>query len=137
MSNTTALRLAGLAAVTLVAVVIALALTRGGNGKENASTDLPPPAGLWYKALAAPYLPSKKPRKGVCGVLIKAKTMGVAHPVLPCGVKIYVEYGGKQVLTQVIDRGPDVPGRDFDLTRALAATLGLTGTKTIHWRYAK
>jgi hypothetical protein len=137
MPHTSALRLAALAAVTLIAVVIVLALTRGGGDGAKGSAELPPPAGTWYRALAAPYLPTKKPQKGACGVLIGAKTMGVAHPVLPCGVKIYVSFGGKQVLTQVIDRGPDVPGREFDLTRALAAQLGVVGTKTIRWRYAK
>ena len=59
--------------------------------------------------------------------MIGAKTVGVAHPVLPCGVKIYVEYKGKQVLTQVIDRGHTVPGREFDLTQALAKLLAHAG----------
>ena len=31
---------------------------------------------------------------------------------------------GTRVLTQVIDRGPNVPGRDFDITKALANRLG-------------
>src|SRR5512146_3407985 len=106
MSHTTALRLAALAAVTLVAVVIALALTRGDGSDKKGRPALPPPGGPWYKALAAPYLPTKKPQKGACGVLIGTKTKGVAHPVLPCGVKIYVEFGNREVLTQVIDRGP-------------------------------
>ena len=41
------------------------------------------------------------------------------------------------MLTQVIDRGPNVPGRDFDITKALADRLGLHGTQTIQWRYAR
>jgi rare lipoprotein A (peptidoglycan hydrolase) len=36
----------------------------------------------------------------------------------------------------VIDRGPTVPGREFDLTPALARRLGLTGVQSIHWSYA-
>jgi rare lipoprotein A (peptidoglycan hydrolase) len=62
---------------------------------------------------------------------------GVAHPVLPCGVSIYVTYGHKHVLTQVVDRGPYVPGRTFDLTDALARKLGLRGVQEIQWSYAR
>ena len=45
MPQSTALRAAGLAAVTLVAAVIVLALTRGG-GTES-KHKLPPPTGNW------------------------------------------------------------------------------------------
>jgi rare lipoprotein A (peptidoglycan hydrolase) len=135
MPQSTALRAAGLAAVTLIAAVVVLAVTNRGDGGNHAK--LPPPAGTWYRALAAPYVQTAKPKRGACGVMIGPKTMGVAHPVLPCGVKIYIQYRGKQVLTQVIDRGPDVPGRTFDVTRALAREIGLTGTRTINWRFAK
>ena len=61
----------------------------------------------------------------------------IAHPTLPCGVKLYIRFGGKQVLTEVVDRGPNVPGRDFDITKGLADRIGLHGTQTIHWRYAR
>ena len=72
-----------------------------------------------------------------CGQPFTNKTQGVAHPVLPCGVRIYIRFHGKEVLTQVIDRGPAVPGRDFDVTKALANRLGLHGAQTIQWRFAK
>ena len=132
MTQTTSLRAVGLLGVAVVAVAVALALTRGGHDSK-----LPQGAGRWYTALAAPYLPSKngKPAKSACGVLIGPNTKGVAHPTLPCGVKIYIEYQGKQALTQVIDRGPNVPGREFDVTQGLAKELGLVGTRAIKWRY--
>ena len=132
MPNSWGLRAAALLGVALIAVAIALAL-RGRN--DNTET-LPRPAGQWYTALAAPYLPSSKPTRGACGALIGPRTRGVAHPTLPCGVKVYLEYQGKEALTQVIDRGPDVPGREFDVTVALARQLGLVGTRQIHWRFA-
>jgi rare lipoprotein A (peptidoglycan hydrolase) len=135
MSQSIALRAAALAAVTIIAGVVAYAVTRGDG--DSAKDQLPTAAGSWYRALAAPYVATAKPKRGACGVRIGPRTMGVANPVLPCGVKIYIEYGGKQVLTQVIDRGPSLPGREFDITRALARTLGLTGTKTINWRFAR
>ena len=56
--------------------------------------------------------------------------------MLPCGAKIYLSFDGRQVLTQVIDRGPFVPGREFDLTAPLADKLGLDGVQRIRWAYA-
>ena len=65
------------------------------------------------------------------------ETEGVAHPVLPCGVRLYIRFHGREVLTQVVDRGPNVPGREFDITKALANRLDLHGTQTIQWRFAR
>jgi 3D (Asp-Asp-Asp) domain-containing protein len=127
------LRAAALGAVALIAIAVALAVTH----RSHHSSGLPPAAGGWYTALAAPYAPSSGKSKSACGVAIGAATVGVAHPVLPCGVKLYVEYKGKQVLTQVIDRGHTVPGREFDLTQALAKLLHVEGTQTIQWRFAR
>ena len=101
---------------------------------------LPAPAGNWYTALAAPYISAAKgttQKKSACGVTIATSTIGVGNQELPCGVKVYVEYRGKQVLTQVIDRGHTVPGREFDLTEALAKLLHVEGTQTIRWRFAR
>jgi rare lipoprotein A (peptidoglycan hydrolase) len=128
------LRAAILAAVALVAIAVAVALSQHSNSKTST---LPTAAGDWYTALAAPYTPSTRHTKSACGVAIDAKTVGVAHPRLPCGVKLYVEYKGTQVLTQVIDRGPATPGREFDLTQALAKILHVQGTQTIQWRFAR
>jgi hypothetical protein len=41
------------------------------------------------------------------------------------------------VLTHVIDRGHTVPGREFDLTQALAKLLRVQGTQTIQWRFSR
>lgn len=133
MTGSPGLRAALLAGVALVAIVTAVAITHNSKKKS----DLPPAAGGWYTALAAPYTPSTGHTKSACGVAIDAKTVGVAHPVLPCGVKLYIEYKGKQVLTQVVDRGHTVPGREFDLTQALAKLLGIDGAQTIQWRFAR
>jgi rare lipoprotein A (peptidoglycan hydrolase) len=133
LTPTIGTRSALLAGVALVALAIALAVEHQGKHKES----LPTPAGQWYTALAAPYTPSTTTKKGACGVAIGPKTAGVAHPELPCGVKIYVKFGGREVLTQVVDRGHVVPGREFDVTQGLAKLLGLQGTQTIQWRFAR
>ena len=133
MTSSAGLRAASLAGVALVALAVALAVSAGRTKKVA----LPSPAGQWYTALAAPYTPASATKPGACSVAIGPKTMGVGHPVLPCGAKIYVKFAGKEVLTQVVDRGHTVPGRDFDVTQALARLIGLQGTQTIQWRFAR
>ena len=127
-------RTIGLAALALVAGVIALAVAK--NGSHSANKNLPPGGGRWYTVLAAPAQLPSKPRRTACGVMLDAKTLGVAHPVLPCNVKVYIEFGNKVVLTAVIDRGRDIAGPEFHLTKALADEVGLHGTQPIRWRYA-
>jgi hypothetical protein len=127
-------RLIGLAALALIAGVIALAVVR--NETNSADNALPAAGGTWYRALAAPSPLPTKPRRSACGRALNAKTVGVSHPVLPCNVKIYIEYGNKSVLTAVIDRDRDSAGPEFHLTQALADAMGLHGTQPIQWRYA-
>jgi rare lipoprotein A len=131
-------RIVWLAAITLVVGVAAIAIERRDNG---GSTDTPQavtvPGTGYYTARAAPYGPTPSHQRTACGQPLTDETMGVAHPVLPCGVKLFIRFHGRDVLTQVVDRGPDVPGRDFDVTKALADRIGLHGTQTIKWRYAR
>jgi rare lipoprotein A (peptidoglycan hydrolase) len=129
-------RLLALAAVALLAAIGALAATsaRGHGSKDE--KPLPKPSSTWYRALAAPYA-RPTGRRTACGIKLRATTMGVAHPVLPCGVKIFLSYGKTRVLTEVIDRGPYVPGREFDLTKPLADRIGLHGTQPIRWAFAR
>jgi rare lipoprotein A (peptidoglycan hydrolase) len=134
MPQSLGVRASLLAGLTLAAAVIAFAVAR--ETRHGSAEKLPAPAGGWYHALAAPY-PEAPATRGACGVVIDSRTLGVANPVLPCGVKIYLSYGGRQALAQVVDRGPQVPGRYFDVTRALAKKLGLSGTRTVAWRFAR
>jgi rare lipoprotein A (peptidoglycan hydrolase) len=127
-------RTLALAGIGLVAALVSLALASpGGDGR----TTLPTPTGTWYRALAAPYSLAASRKRTACGQRISPRTMGVAHPVLPCGAKIYISYGGHRVLTQVIDRGPNAPGREFDVTKALADEIGLHATRSIEWSFAR
>jgi hypothetical protein len=121
-----------LAGVALIAIAIALGIAHDSKQKES----LPRAAGQWYSVLAAPYTPSQ-PSKGACGVHIGPKTQGVAHAVLPCGAKIYIKYLDREVLTQVVDHGNLPTGRDFEVTQKLAKILGLQGTQTVQWRFAR
>jgi rare lipoprotein A (peptidoglycan hydrolase) len=62
-----------------------------------------------------------------CGGTLDAGDLGVAHKSLPCGTKVTLRHGGKTVRVPVIDRGPYVGGREFDLTAATAQRLGFSG----------
>jgi rare lipoprotein A len=122
-----------LAGVALLGAVVALALVLGRSTPDDS---LPKPVGAWYTAVAGIREPGGIGKQTACGEILTAEMNGVSHPVLPCGAKIFVSYGGTNVLTQVIDRGPFVPGREFDLTEDLAAKLGLTGIQRVRWAYA-
>ncbi len=134
-------RALALAAVALVGAVIALSAgslsDRGDEQAASVPEQVPVPGVGWYTALAAPYPASSARQRTACGHRLGPNTLGVAHPVLPCGVKIFIAYRENVVLTQVVDRGPNVPGRQFDVTRPLAARIGLAGTQRIRWRYAR
>lgn len=63
-----------------------------------------------------------------CGGTLTPGTLGVAHKSLPCGSKVKLLYRGRRVTVPVVDRGPYVAGRDYDLTAATRARLGFPGT---------
>ncbi len=126
--------------ICFVLVLAAVALTRRSDGNAQdlpGAVTVPGTANGYYTGRAAPYSPSSAHARTACGQAFTDKTQGVAHPVLPCGVRLYIRFHGREVLTQVIDRGPTVPGRDFDVTKALANRIGLHGSQTIQWRFAK
>ena len=59
-----------------------------------------------------------------CGGELTSTTMGVANKTLPCGTLLTLRYGDRTVQVRVIDRGPYVAGREFDLTEATRQALG-------------
>ncbi|MEO8272578.1 MAG: septal ring lytic transglycosylase RlpA family protein [Chloroflexota bacterium] len=63
---------------------------------------------------------------GACGMMpggMTKDTVGVAHRTLPCGTRVTFRYNGRTVTTRVIDRGPYVAGRTWDMTHGLCALL--------------
>jgi rare lipoprotein A len=130
-----------LAGICFVAAIAAVAITRRDKGSSTANLPsavaVPGTENGYYTGRAAPYSPTAAHPRTACGQPFTDTTEGVAHPVLPCGVRLYIRFHGHEVLTQVIDRGPNVPGREFDITKALADKLDLHGTQTIKWRFAK
>ena len=141
MSPDLALREAAIAAVALLAIVLGLAVAsqRGdGSSGPRLPEPVPAPGGGWYHASAAPTGRDLTPGgTTACGQRVMGSTIGVAHPVLPCGVKLYVGHDDTEVLTQVIGRGPEAPNVQFGLTDALARALGVDGRRTVRYRYAR
>jgi rare lipoprotein A len=56
---------------------------------------------------------------------------GVAHRTLPCGTKVRLRNGGRQVTAVVDDRGPFVAGRTWDLGINTKNALGFVGVGSI------
>ena len=67
-----------------------------------------------------------------CGQELSTTTLGVASRTLPCGTRVTLRYRGRTLRVPVIDRGPYVAGRDYDLTYATKLALG-AGDLTEMW----
>jgi rare lipoprotein A len=63
-----------------------------------------------------------------CGGALTSATLGVANKTLPCGTMVTLRYAGHSISVPVIDRGPYVEGREYDLTEATKYALGFGGT---------
>lgn len=73
------------------------------------------------------------PNETACGVMYTRTVVGVAHRTLPCGSLVAFTYHGRTVVAPVIDRGPYVAGRDWDLSGGLCRALGHCFTGPIRW----
>ena len=126
-----------LAAVALLAAVAAMAIVaqNGSDAGAAALTSAPAPAG-WNIAFAGSRGATGDAQRTTCGQVLAPQSLGVTHPVLPCGAKVILRSGDKQVLTEVIDNALVEPGRQLEVTDALAKTLGIDGTVELEWRFA-
>jgi rare lipoprotein A len=62
-----------------------------------------------------------------CGGTLAPGRLGVAHKSLPCGSRVTLRHRGRSLQVRVIDRGPYVGGREYDLTEATARKLRFRG----------
>ena len=92
--------------------------------------------GDWRYGGASWYGPGLWGNSTACGVTLRPQTMGVAHKTLPCGTTVKFVYGGRSVVTQVIDRGPYTHGRAWDLTKAVSDALGFEGVGRVRYAVA-
>jgi len=71
-----------------------------------------------------------------CGQTYTKTIIGVAHRTLPCGTKVQFRHNGKVLTVPVIDRGPYVGDRQFDLSYGACKALNHCFTGPIEWRMA-
>jgi rare lipoprotein A (peptidoglycan hydrolase) len=71
-----------------------------------------------------------------CGQVLRPGTVGVAHRSLPCGTAVKFAYGGCQLVTTVIDRGPYSEGKAWDLTNGARRALGFEGSDRVLYALA-
>jgi hypothetical protein len=70
-----------------------------------------------------------------CGQRYTTTIMGVAHRTLPCGTLVTFRNGPYTITVPVIDRGPYVAGRTWDLSGAACLALHHCWTGPIYWRF--
>jgi rare lipoprotein A (peptidoglycan hydrolase) len=93
-------------------------------------TQLPP--GTYNVSIASVFTDYGLPI--ACGGVLHIPDLGVANKTLPCGTLVTFVYGGRAIRVPVIDRGPYIPGREWDLTGAAAEALRFPGLGPIEWR---
>ncbi|HEY7132183.1 MAG TPA: septal ring lytic transglycosylase RlpA family protein [Candidatus Limnocylindrales bacterium] len=84
------------------------------------------------------YGPGFYGKRTACGYAMTESLRGVAHRTLPCGTKVTFRNpdNGRTVTARVIDRGPYVSGRTWDLTGGLCKALGHCYTGSLYWKLA-
>jgi hypothetical protein len=84
------------------------------------------------------YGPGFYGNRTACGHAMTRSLVGVAHKTLPCGTRITFRNpaNGRTVTMPVVDRGPYVPGRQWDLTGGACLALDHCYTGPIQWKFA-
>ena len=127
------------------AVLAALAILACCAGSAQASTGgAPSTAAVGQDLVFSPfrsagaswYGPGFYGNKTACGQILRATTVGVAHRSLPCGTMVKFVFAGSAVVAPVIDRGPFVKGRAWDLTAAASEALGFDGAGMLRYAIA-
>ncbi len=77
------------------------------------------------------YGPGLYGNSTACGHKFSRKLVGVAHKTLPCGTKVVLKYKNRFLRTEVVDRGPYIEGRRWDLTYAAQQKMQIPGVATI------
>jgi rare lipoprotein A len=75
-------------------------------------------------------------RSTACGQTLRPSTIGVANKTLPCGTPVKFVWHGRSIVAPVIDRGPYIRGRAWDLTSAAAEALEFEGIGRIRYAVA-
>jgi hypothetical protein len=93
----------------------------------------PPSAPVATTVMASYFGPGLYGNGTACGLTLTTTLQGVAHRTLPCGSLVHLAYAGHDVTVPVVDRGPNVAGREFDLTYATKLALGCPDLCVLSW----
>jgi rare lipoprotein A len=82
------------------------------------------------------YGPGFYGNRTACGQALTTRLRGVAHRTLPCGTLVSFRNpdNGRAVTVPVVDRGPYVAGRTWDLTGGACVALDACRTGPLEWR---
>lgn len=111
------------------AAALALALAAGAQASSSK------PSTKMHKALASYY--TLYGSKTACGQTRYPSQVGVAHRSARCGQLVRLRYRGRYVTAPVIDRGPFVAGRTFDLTDEVKRRLRCPDLCWLEWRFTR
>ncbi|MBA3864882.1 MAG: hypothetical protein H0X42_00815 [Solirubrobacterales bacterium] len=137
-----ALRCAAAAAVAAILALSAASAQASTGGASSFTTTAAATEGGEFTfspmkvAGASWYGPGLWGNKTACGETLRPETLGVANKTLPCGTTVKFVYHGQALITQVIDRGPFVKGRAWDLTAAAGEALGFEGVGLVRYAIA-
>ena len=92
-----------------------------------------PPQAVTTTVIASYYGPGFYGNRTACGQTMSTTLQGVAHRTLPCGTLVHLKYGANEVTVPVVDRGPQILTREFDLTYATKIALGCPDMCTLSW----
>ena len=104
-------------------------------GKLLDRVPTPPPlsdferTGMVYAGYTTSYGAEFHGRPTASGVIFNMYDYTCAHRTLPFGTWLLVTFRDRQVIVQVNDRGPFVPGRVLDLSEGAARHIGLSGVQ--------
>lgn len=81
------------------------------------------------------YGPGFNGKKTASGERFNQYALTAAHKTLPFGtrVKITNPINNKSVIVRVNDRGPFIKGREFDLSKAAAQSIGIKGVGKVNF----
>lgn len=83
------------------------------------------------------YGPGFYGKRTACGLAYTKQLLGVAHRTLPCGTRVEFRYNGRTAIVPVVDRGPYVAGRIWDLSGGLCVYLNHCFTGPIQYRIVR
>jgi peptidoglycan lytic transglycosylase len=95
------------------------------------------PSGWRRDASVSWYGPGFFGNRTACGKTLTTTLLGVANKTLPCGTMVSFRNpsNGRVVTVPVVDRGPYVAGREWDLTAATCNAIAHCFTGPLQWRF--